>query len=98
MQGRAGAVVGPTAGHGRRPEVEQQMSLSPSRGVRPRRTVMALPSAFEVPADVQTALRERRPVVAVSSTPFAHSLPAPVNLETAREVDAVIRREGAVPA
>jgi pseudouridylate synthase len=59
---------------------------------------MTLPSTPELHADVQAALREGRPVVALSSTPFAHSLPAPVNVETAREVDAVIRREGAVPA
>jgi pseudouridine-5'-phosphate glycosidase len=55
-------------------------------------------SPLELHADVQAALRDRRPVVLLSTTPFAHSLPAPVNTETAREVDAVIRREGALPA
>src|SRR5262249_14438116 len=59
---------------------------------------MTLPSTPELHADVQAALREGRPVVAVSSTPFAHSLPAPVNVETAREAAAGTGRGGAVRA
>jgi pseudouridine-5'-phosphate glycosidase len=48
--------------------------------------------------DVAAATAAGRAVVALSSTPFAHSLPWPVNLETARQAEAVIRQEGAVPA
>ncbi|WP_457420281.1 pseudouridine-5'-phosphate glycosidase [Roseateles sp. P5_E7] len=45
------------------------------------------------------AARERgRPVVALESTIIAHGMPWPQNLETAREVEDVIRAEGAVPA
>ena len=45
------------------------------------------------------AARERGlPVVALESTIIAHGMPWPQNLETAREVEDVIRAEGAVPA
>ena len=53
---------------------------------------------LEIHSDVVTALREQRPVVALESTLIAHGLPWPVNLETAREAEAVVRAEGAVPA
>ncbi|GEM90330.1 pseudouridine-5'-phosphate glycosidase [Oceanithermus desulfurans NBRC 100063] len=38
------------------------------------------------------------PVVALESTVITHGLPAPVNLETARRLEAAVREEGAVPA
>jgi pseudouridine-5'-phosphate glycosidase len=37
-------------------------------------------------------------VVAVVSAPLAHSLPWPTNLDTARQIDAAVRQEGAIPA
>jgi pseudouridine-5'-phosphate glycosidase len=37
-------------------------------------------------------------VVAIVSAPLAHSLPWPSNLETARQVEAAVRQEGATPA
>jgi pseudouridine-5'-phosphate glycosidase len=55
-------------------------------------------SPLVVNPDVAAALREGRPVVALSSAPMAHSLPWPINLEAAREAEAAVRREGAVPA
>ena len=39
-----------------------------------------------------------RPVVALESTLIAHGLPRPLNLEVAREAEAAVRAEGAVPA
>jgi pseudouridylate synthase len=48
--------------------------------------------------EVATARAEGRPVVALESTIIAHGMPWPQNLETAREVEDVIRAEGAVPA
>ena len=46
-----------------------------------------------------TAAREQgRPVVALESTIIAHGMPWPQNLQTAREVEDVIRAQGAVPA
>src|SRR6185437_273012 len=49
-------------------------------------------------ADVADALERRRPVVALESTLIAHGLPRPENLDVARELEATVRRHGAVPA
>ena len=48
--------------------------------------------------EIEAALREYRPVVALESTLIAHGLPWPMNLETARAAEAEIRASGAVPA
>ncbi|MEU6122811.1 pseudouridine-5'-phosphate glycosidase [Streptomyces sp. NPDC047123] len=48
--------------------------------------------------EVQTAVAERRPVVALESTIIAHGLPRPRNLQVAEELEAAVRDEGAVPA
>jgi pseudouridine-5'-phosphate glycosidase len=48
--------------------------------------------------EVQQALNERRPVVALESTVISHGLPWPDNLELARRMEARIRAGGAVPA
>ena len=48
--------------------------------------------------EVQAALSEGRPVVVLESTIIAHGLPRPSNLHVAREVESIVREEGAVPA
>jgi pseudouridine-5'-phosphate glycosidase len=48
--------------------------------------------------EVQTALHEQRPLVALESTVIAHGLPYPSNVEVAQAMEAAIRSEGAVPA
>lgn len=48
--------------------------------------------------DVRDALAAGRPVVALESTVIAHGLPRPDNLTVAREMEAAVRAEGAVPA
>jgi pseudouridine-5'-phosphate glycosidase len=48
--------------------------------------------------EVREALDARRPVVALESTLIAHGLPRPANLETARQLEQVVRGAGAVPA
>lgn len=47
---------------------------------------------------VLEALDAGQALVALESTVIAHGLPYPTNLECAREMEAVIRRNGAVPA
>jgi pseudouridine-5'-phosphate glycosidase len=47
---------------------------------------------------VADALAAGHPVVALESTLIAHGLPRPRNLAVAREVEAVVREAGAVPA
>ncbi|MFH8449825.1 pseudouridine-5'-phosphate glycosidase [Streptomyces fungicidicus] len=51
-----------------------------------------------VSEEVQEALAANRPVVALESTIIAHGLPRPRNLGVALELEAAVRREGAVPA
>ena len=48
--------------------------------------------------EVQRALDEHRPVVALESTIISHGMPYPANLRTAREVEDVVRTCGATPA
>lgn len=57
-----------------------------------------LPDWLAANEEVTEAIREHRPVVALESTLIAHGLPWPVNVETAREAEAVIRAAGAIPA
>ena len=49
-------------------------------------------------AEVSAAITAGRPIVALESTIISHGLPRPRNLEVAREVEAIVRSEGAVPA
>ncbi|XP_028106103.1 uncharacterized protein LOC114305203, partial [Camellia sinensis] len=48
--------------------------------------------------DVSEALSRGRAVVALESTIISHGMPYPQNLETAKEVEAIVRENGAVPA
>lgn len=48
--------------------------------------------------EVEAALAEQRPVVALESTVISHGLPYPQNLELARRLEARVRENGAVPA
>lgn len=48
--------------------------------------------------EVAAALAAGRAVVALESTIVSHGLPRPRNLEVARDVEALVRAEGAVPA
>ncbi len=47
---------------------------------------------------VREALDEGRPVVALESTIITHGLPRPQNLDIARQIEAKVRDNGAVPA
>jgi pseudouridine-5'-phosphate glycosidase len=49
-------------------------------------------------AEVADALHAGRPVVALESTIISHGMPYPDNVHMAREVEQIIRDEGAVPA
>jgi pseudouridylate synthase len=57
-----------------------------------------IPPLLDVRPEIEAALREGRPVVALESTLIAHGLPWPLNFETARDAEAEVRRGGAVPA
>jgi pseudouridine-5'-phosphate glycosidase len=49
-------------------------------------------------AEVERARQEGRPLVALESTIITHGMPWPRNVETARQVEAEVRAQGAVPA
>ncbi|MFT4286694.1 pseudouridine-5'-phosphate glycosidase [Nocardioides sp.] len=48
--------------------------------------------------EVRTAIEDGRPVVALESTIISHGMPYPRNVAMAREVEAIVRAGGAVPA
>ncbi len=48
--------------------------------------------------EVAAALDDRKPIVALESTVIAHGLPYPLNLQTAQNLENVIRENGAIPA
>ena len=48
--------------------------------------------------EVESALRNGGPLVALESTIIAHGLPRSSNLEVARDVESIVRNEGATPA
>jgi pseudouridylate synthase len=53
---------------------------------------------MRIAPEVADALAGGRPVVALESTLISHGLPRPRNLDVARDVEAAVRRGGAVPA
>ncbi|XP_045760810.1 pseudouridine-metabolizing bifunctional protein C1861.05 [Maniola jurtina] len=63
---------------------------------RHTRRYSALPLVYS--EDVRRAKADGTPIVALESTIITHGMPYPKNLETAREVEDIIRNQGATPA
>lgn len=59
---------------------------------------MNLNSYLDVNPEVAQAVKEGKPVVALESTIISHGMPYPQNVETALNVEKIIRENGAVPA
>lgn len=53
---------------------------------------------LDINPEVEKALEEGAPVIALESTIISHGMPYPKNVETALAVEEVIRKNGAVPA
>ena len=53
---------------------------------------------LDISPEVQKALADGKPVVALESTIISHGMPYPKNVETALNVERIIRENGAVPA
>ncbi|MFN2340356.1 MAG: pseudouridine-5'-phosphate glycosidase [Halanaerobium sp.] len=53
---------------------------------------------LEIKEEVKEALAAGKPVVALESTIIAHGMPYPQNIETALEIEEIIKDNGAVPA
>ena len=59
---------------------------------------MSLNKYLDIAPEVQQALEESRHMVALESTIISHGMPYPQNVETALNVEKIIRENGAVPA
>ncbi|MGB9858010.1 MAG: pseudouridine-5'-phosphate glycosidase [Dictyoglomus sp.] len=53
---------------------------------------------LDLSLEVKKAMESKMPIVALESTIITHGMPYPENLETAEEVEDIIRKEGAIPA
>lgn len=60
--------------------------------------MMKLQDLIDFAPEVAAARAEGRAIVALESTIISHGMPYPQNVQTAREVEAIIRAQGAVPA
>ncbi|AGC87634.1 hypothetical protein APECO78_14545 [Escherichia coli APEC O78] len=56
------------------------------------------PELLQISPEVQDALKNKKPVVALESTIISHGMLFPQNAQTAIEVEETIRKQGAVPA
>ncbi|WP_276536509.1 pseudouridine-5'-phosphate glycosidase [Tissierella carlieri] len=59
---------------------------------------MNLKDILVINPEVQKAIDENRPVVALESTIISHGMPYPQNVETALTVEKIVRENGAIPA
>ena len=55
-------------------------------------------SHITLSAEIQQAKDNQQPIVALESTIITHGMPYPANRDTALEVEATVRRHGAIPA
>ncbi|SET53438.1 pseudouridine-5'-phosphate glycosidase [Oceanobacillus limi] len=53
---------------------------------------------LELSKEVREAKEQGKPIVALESTIISHGMPYPQNVQTAREVEQIVRDNGAVPA
>ncbi len=53
---------------------------------------------LDILPEVKEAIKNNKPVVALESTIISHGMPFPQNMETALEVENIVRSKGAVPA
>jgi pseudouridine-5'-phosphate glycosidase len=53
---------------------------------------------FDFSPEVEQALKQQKPVLALESTVITHGLPFPQNVETARALEAIVRAEQVTPA
>jgi len=59
---------------------------------------MSLQNYLSISEEVKQAIKDNKPVVALESTIISHGMPYPKNVETALNVEKIIKDAGAVPA
>ena len=79
-----------------RPFVYTTFTLAEGTGEHAAAVTLVLP--LLVRDEIKAALADGRPVVALETTILSHGMPYPRNLETACELERIIRAEGALPA
>lgn len=57
-----------------------------------------LSSYLKVKPEIEETLKKGKPVVALESTIISHGMPYPENIKMAKEVERIVRENGAVPA
>ena len=57
-----------------------------------------LKNYLDIKPEVAAALKAGKPVVALESTIISHGMPYPRNVDTALQVEEIIRDKGAIPA
>ena len=55
-------------------------------------------SLYKIKKEISSALLNNEPIVALESAVITHGLPQPINLNLARELEDIVRQEGAIPA
>lgn len=53
---------------------------------------------LNISPEIEKAIADKKPVVALESTIIAHGMPYPLNVQTAMEVEEIVRENGAIPA
>lgn len=53
---------------------------------------------LDILPEIKTAIDQGKPIVALESTIISHGMPYPKNVETAKEVEQMVRDNGAIPA
>ena len=53
---------------------------------------------LSITPEIQQAIADGKPVVALESTILSHGMPYPQNVEFAHKVEEIVRAEGAIPA
>ena len=59
---------------------------------------MSYKDYLSITPEIEEAIKEGKPIVALESTILSHGMPYPENLEFAHKVEEIIRGEGAIPA
>lgn len=69
-----------------------------SKALRHLRYLKTYPQGLVISQEVEAALQEKKPLVALESTIITHGFPYPQNLEMAYQVERRIRLNGCIPA
>lgn len=77
---------------------QNQLIAHETSGERRMSELKISPELLQISPEVQDALKNKKPVVALESTIISHGMPFPQNAQTAIEVEETIRKQGAVPA